>query len=244
MNASAEPTQSFDLLLKGGRVIDPKNGLDAQRDIAIAGGKIARVAADIPTSTAAKVVDVSGLLVTPGLVDIHVHYFTAVGPYGISPDDHAFPYGVTTAVDAGTAGWANFEEFKTRVIDRARCRVLAMVNVVSTGMAVPETEQVLSEMNAQRTAEVALQYPEIVVAIKTAHYMQPGCGAVDCAVEAGRMANLPAMFDFAPRPERSYRDLLLEKLRPGGWFVVGHSESLNGIISGLQVEAASVYRKP
>jgi len=215
MGASAEPAQTYDLLLKGGRVLDPKNGVDDQRDVAIAAGKIARVAADIPTSAAAKVVDVSGLLVTPGLVDIHVHYFTAVGPYGISPDDHALPYGVTTAVDAGTAGWQNFEEFKTKVIDRARCRLLAMVNVVSTGMAVPETEQVLSEMNAQRAAEVALRYPEIVVGIKTAHYMQPGWGAVDCAIEAGRLANLPAMFDFAPRPERSYRDLLLEKLRPG-----------------------------
>ena len=184
-------------------------------DVAIARGKVARVAAGIPASAAAKVVDVAGQYVTPGLIDIHVHYFTAVGPYGISPDDHAFPSGVTTAVDAGTAGWLNFDEFKTRVIDRAKCRVLAMLNVVSTGMAIPETEQILEEMDAERTAEVALKYPDLVVGIKTAHYMPPGWGAVDSAIRAGELAKLPAMFDVAPRPERTYRDLLLEKLRPG-----------------------------
>ena len=215
MNTPATAAPPYDLLLKGGHVIDPRNDLDARRDLAIANGKVAGVAPGISEALAAKTVDVSGLYVTPGLVDIHVHYFTAVGPYGISPDDHAFPFGVTTAVDAGTAGWHNFDEFKTKVIDRARCRVLATVNVVSTGMAVPETEQLLAEMDAERTAEVALRYPDIIVGIKTAHYMQPGWGAVDCALEAGRLANLPAMFDFAPRPERSYRDLLLEKLRPG-----------------------------
>jgi dihydroorotase len=212
---SVEKSTTYDLLLKGGRVIDPKNGVDGTMDVAIANGKVARLAEGIAEADASKVVDVSGLLITPGLIDIHVHYFTAVGPFGISPDDHSFPSGVTTAVDVGTAGWANFEDFKTRVIDHARCRVLALVNVVSTGMAVPETEQILSEMDAERTAEMALKYPEIVVGIKTAHYMQPGWGAVDCAVKAGELAKVPAMFDFAPRPERSYRDLLLEKLRPG-----------------------------
>lgn len=216
--SNSQPTEkpsAYDFILKGGHMIDPRNGVDNLRDVAILDGKIVRVASDIPVSDAARVIDVAGLYVTPGLIDIHVHYFTAVGPYGISPDDHAFPSGVTTAVDAGTAGWANFEEFKTKVIDHARCRVLATVNVVSTGMAVPETEQVLAEMDAERTAEVALKYPELVVGIKTAHYMQPGWGAVDCAIRAGELSRLPAMFDFAPRPERSYRDLLLEKLRPG-----------------------------
>src|SRR6266542_2986152 len=129
--------QKYDLLLKGGHVIDPKNGVSAVRDVAIAGGKVAAVAAKIDPAEAFKVVDVSGLYVTPGLIDIHVHVFAGTGEKGsyagdnsLYPDGYTLRVGVTTVADAGCAGWRNFEDFKTRVIDRSKTRVLAFLNIV------------------------------------------------------------------------------------------------------------------
>src|SRR5206468_3324210 len=106
-------------------------------DVAIAGGKIAAVAASLKPTDALKVVDVSGLYVTPGLVDIHVHVYAGTGERGsyagdnsVYPDGFTFRSGVTTVADAGCAGWRNFEDFKQRIIDRSRTRVLALLNIV------------------------------------------------------------------------------------------------------------------
>jgi dihydroorotase len=111
--------QTYDLLLKGGHVIDGRNKISAVLDVAIANGKIAAVAADIPAAKAAKVVDVSGLYVTPGLVDMHVHVYAGTGQRGaycgdnsVYPDGFTFRAGVTTVVDAGSSGWRNFPDFK------------------------------------------------------------------------------------------------------------------------------------
>lgn len=215
MSSQSTPAEAYDLVLQGGQVIDPANGIDEVRDVAIRDGKIARVARGISTARASRVVDVTGLYVVPGLVDIHVHYFATCPRLGVSPDDHAFPGAVTTAVDTGTAGWKNFERFRREVIDRVRCRVLAFVNIVSTGMEIPENEQNPAEMDPRPTAAMAREHRDVVVGIKTAHYMQPGWAAVDRTIEASELAGLPAMVDFAPRPERSYEDLLLTKMRPG-----------------------------
>src|SRR5882724_5966130 len=112
----------YDLLLKGGHVIDPANNVNAVMDVAIAAGKIARVAAGIPAAEARQVVDASGLFVTPGLVDIHVHAYAGTGMKGaysgdnsVYPDGFTFRSGVTTVVDAGSSGWRNFSDFKDRV---------------------------------------------------------------------------------------------------------------------------------
>ena len=117
----------YDLVLKGGHVIDPKNHTSAIRDVAIHNGKVAAVSPEIPVSRAQKVVSVGGLYVTPGLVDIHAHVFTgdnggmlAGGDWSIFPDTFAFRTGVTTVVDAGSSGRRNFAQFKRTVIDRAR----------------------------------------------------------------------------------------------------------------------------
>src|SRR5512140_229847 len=99
--------QEFDLLIQGGRVIDPKNNLDGTRDVAIAQGKIARVAPSIPESAAKKVVRASGLIVTPGLIDMHAHVFYGTeansylsnGQAAVQPDGFCLRVGVTTAVD-------------------------------------------------------------------------------------------------------------------------------------------------
>src|SRR5881396_3644082 len=152
-HVSAE--QKYDLLLKGGHLIDPRNKISAVRDVAIANGKVAEVAANIAAAEAFKVVDASGYVVTPGLVDIHVHVFAGTGERGsyagdnsLYPDGFTLRVGVTTIADAGCAGWRNFEDFKQRVIDRSKTRVLALLNIVGHGMRGGRFEQDLADMEA------------------------------------------------------------------------------------------------
>ena len=219
--AATEPP--YDLLLQGGHVIDPKSGTSAVRDVAIASGKIAAVEARIDPALAFKVVDVKGLYVSPGLVDIHVHVYAGTGEKGsyagdnsLYPDGFTLRSGVTTVVDAGCAGWRNFADFKDRVIDRSRTRVLAMLNIVGNGMRGGKWEQDLADMEAKPTAEVALPHKGLVVGIKTAHYEGADWLPVERAVEAGTLAGVPVMVDFGDnRPERPISGLLGQKLRAG-----------------------------
>ncbi|MBV6432338.1 MAG: Allantoinase [Bryobacteraceae bacterium] len=212
----------YDLLLKGGHVIDPKNHIDAVRDVAVEAGKVAAVEENIPASRARKVVNVAGLYVTPGLLDIHVHVFAggmgnsyASGRLSVYPDGFTFRSGVTTVVDAGTSGWRNFPEFKARVIDRARTRVLALLNIVGAGMG-GAVEQNKEDMDPKAAADMAKQHPGIIVGFKTAHFAGPEWIAVDNAIEAGKMTDRPIMVDFgAFRPERPFEDLVTKRLRPG-----------------------------
>jgi dihydroorotase len=213
----------YDLLLKGGYLIDPKNQISAIRDLAIANGKIAAVAENIPASEARRSVDVSTLYVVPGLVDIHEHVFSGsmnreyLGENCIRADSFSFRSGVTTVVDAGCSGWRNFGEFRDEVINREKTRVFAMLNIVGHGMGGrPDVEQNTQDMDPVRTAEVARRHSDVVVGIKVAHYAGPEWLAVDRGVEAGRLANIPVMVDFATfRPERPYQELVLKHLRPG-----------------------------
>jgi dihydroorotase len=219
--ASAQPR--YDLLLKGGHVLDAKNGINAVRDVAIANGRIAAVSENIPAVEARRTVDAKGLYVTPGLVDMHVHVFAATmdreytGEFGVRPDGFTFRSGVTTVVDAGSSGWRNFEDFKRLVMDRVQTRVLAMLNIVGKGMAGRnDIEQDVSDMDPERTAEMAKRHKDVVVGIKIAHYAGPDWGPVEKSVKAGTLANIPVMVDFATfRPERPFQDLVLKKLRPG-----------------------------
>jgi dihydroorotase len=221
--ASASAQKKYDLLLQGGRVIDPRNDISAVRDVAVAGDKIAAVAPNIDPADASKIIDVRGLLVTPGLVDIHTHVFAGTGEKGsyagdnsVYPDVVAPRSGVTTVVDAGSSGWRNFEDFKQRIIDRSTTRVLAMLNIVGHGMRGAKFEQNLQDMAAQPTADMARRYAGVVVGIKTAHYSGPEWTPVERAVEAGTLASLPVMVDFGSRkPERPLSELVTVKLRPG-----------------------------
>ena len=221
VGAAVEPR--YDILLQGGHVIDPKSGTSAVRDVAIADGKIAAVSAKIDPAEAFKVVDVAGLYVTPGLVDIHVHVFAGTGEKGsyagdnsLYPDGFTLRVGVTTVVDAGCAGWRSFADFKDRVIDRSRTRVLAFLNIVGNGMRGGKYEQDLADMEAKPTAEMALQHKGLIVGIKTAHYEGPDWAPVERSVEAGTIANVPVMVDFgANKAERPISELLAKKLRPG-----------------------------
>ena len=162
---------AWDLLISGGRVIDPKSGIDREMDVAISGRTIARVAPDLDPASATRVVDAGGLWVTPGLIDIHVHAYHTREPEGLSviADHHSFRSGVTTVVDTGTAGARHFLHFKRTVIDLAKTRILAFVNIVNSGMIGP-FEQDPAEMDPELAASIVLAYPEHCVGIKTAHY--------------------------------------------------------------------------
>jgi len=214
---------AYDLLLKGGHVIDPKSGLRAPRDVAIRAGLIAAVEPSIAPSRARKMVDVSGLHVTPGLIDLHAHVFAgsegrslAGGEASIYPDAFALRVGVTTVVDAGSSGRDNFAYFKKTVIDRARTRVYALLNIGAAGMPGEADEQRLDLMDAKAAAALALAHPETIVGFKVAHYRGADWTPVERGVEAGTIANLPVMIDFGQfRPERPFQDLVLKKLRPG-----------------------------
>ena len=216
--------KQFDLILKGGHVIDPKNDVSKVMDVAVADGRVAALAVDMPASKAKEVVDVSGYYVTPGLIDIHVHVYPECCTYGVVADAHSFCSGVTTMVDAGTSGAANFGDFKERWIDRSKTRILTLLNIVDTGMIDFEREQDVSRMNPEITAGFAAAYPETIVGIKLAHFWtwQPWDAThkpwdnVRRAVKAGELCQKPVMADFWPRdPERSYADLILRELRPG-----------------------------
>lgn len=213
----------YDLLLKGGRLIDPTNGIDAARDVAISDGRIAQVAQDIPSAQAAQSIDVAGLIVTPGLIDMHVHVYHTREPETLSviADHHCFRAGVTTVVDTGTAGAKHFLHFKRTVIDQARTRIYAYINIVKSGMVGP-FEQDITEMDPELAASIVLAYPENCVGIKTAHYWvsqpfdesHPPWAAVDRALEASAICDKPLMVDFWHRPGRTYQELL-QKMQPG-----------------------------
>ena len=215
--------KKYDLLLQGGHVVDPRNNISGVRDVAISGGKIAAVAPKIDPADAAKTIDVRGLFVTPGLVDIHTHVYAGTGEKGsyagdnsVYPDVVAPRSGVTTVVDAGGSGWRSFEDFKQRIIDRSSTRVLAFLNIVGHGMRGGRFEQDLTDMAAQPTAEMARRYPGLIVGIKTAHYSGPEWAPVERAVEAGTLAAVPVMVDFGARkPERPLAELVTRRLRPG-----------------------------
>ena len=221
---SGRAAGEYDLLLKGGHLIDPKNGISAVRDVALLDGEVAAVAASIDPAMGFKVVDCQGLYVTPGLIDLHVHTFSGTnergsyaGDLSLYPDGYTLRVGVTTVVDTGCSGWRNFELFKDTVIDRSQTRILAMLNIVGNGMRGGRYEQALDDMKAAPTVAMANRYPETVVGVKCAHYNGPEWLPVEEAVRAGDGAGVPVMIDFgANLPDaRPIEVLLGEKLRPG-----------------------------
>ena len=213
----------YELLLRGGHVIDPRNAINASRDVAIVAGKVAAVAPGIHPADASKTIDVAGLYVVPGLVDIHTHVYAGTGEKdsyagdnSVYPDGFTLRAGVTTIADAGSSGWRNFEDFKQRIVDRSQTRVLAFLNIVGHGMRGGAFEQDLDDMAVQPTVEMARRHRGLIVGVKTAHYAGPEWTPVERAVEAGTLADVPVMVDFgARRAERPVAELLTQKLRPG-----------------------------
>ena len=124
----------YDLLIQGGRVVDPTQKLSALRDVAIADGKVARVAENIPAAEARQVLDAAGKIVTPGLIDVHVHVFDGVGAYGIPVDVNCIAKGVTTVLDAGSSGAHTFPAFRKHVINASDTRVYALLHIAVIGL--------------------------------------------------------------------------------------------------------------
>jgi dihydroorotase len=213
----------FDTLLKNGHLIDPKNGIDAPRDLAIKDGLVAEVGEDIPADQAQSAIDVSGLLVMPGLVDIHTHMYATTGyrdawagDNSILPDGFSFRSGVTAMVDTGSAGWRTFEDFRNRVLDRYQTRAYAFVNIVGMGMVSNDLEQNVSDMDVDRCAGVMSEHADVVVGSKTAHYCGPEWISTDSALAAARAVGKPAMIDFGLFPkERPYYELVTQRMSAG-----------------------------
>jgi len=219
--------QSYAIIIKDGHVIDPKNNVDGIMDIAINEGKIVQVAKNINAKQAIQVVNAKGLLVTPGLIDIHSHNFFGTEPdhqyengnLALPPDGFTFRNGVTTVVDAGSSGWRTFPTFKAQTIDESKTRVLAFLNIVGEGMR-GGYEQNANDMDSKMSALVAKRYKDIIVGFKVAHYEGPEWTPVDRAVEAGKQAGgIPVMVDFGGSdPPLSIEELFMKHLRPGDIF--------------------------
>lgn len=215
--------QNYDLLLKGGHVIDPKNNIDAVMDVAIANKRIAKVEANIPANSAKKVVDVAGLYVTPGLIDMHAHHFPTISDYRIGdpfPDGFTLRCGITTTIDAGSSGWKSFPDFKKLTIDHSKTRVLAWLNIVGEGFLAREPyEQNTGDMDPRLTALAVKMYKPYIIGIKVAHYTGNDFIPVDRAVDAGKQADVPIMVDFGEhQPTLSIEELFMKHFRAGDIF--------------------------
>ena len=204
--------EKYDLLLKGGRVIDPANGIDDFVDLAVAGKYVSNVAKDIPINTARNVIDATGLLITPGLIDLHAHFYGLTG--AILPDAHCLSEGTTTAVDAGGAGHLTFDHFDQTIISKSKTNIFALINIVGEGM-VGLPEQDLEGMDVDLTSAKIAQRPDRIVGLKVAHYYGPGWEALDRGVQAADNAGVFVMVDQAPIKSRPNNEMLLEHLRPG-----------------------------
>lgn len=216
--------QDYDILIKNGHVIDPKNEIDAVMDVAIKNKKIAKVSKSIKEKSAKKVIDAEGMIVTPGLIDIHGHHFFGTESHrdynnsfsSVPPDGFTFRAGVTTVADAGSPGWKNFQTYKEHVINRSKTRVLVFINIVGEGMSgVATREQDTTDMSPKMTGMIARQNPEII-GVKIAHYRGHEWGPYKKAVEAAERANIPVMVDLGGAdPALPLSTLLFDVLRPG-----------------------------
>ncbi|MDP4618934.1 MAG: amidohydrolase/deacetylase family metallohydrolase [Sediminibacterium sp.] len=219
--------QSYSIVIKGGLVIDPKNGINEVMDIAIQDGKIASVAKNINATGAAQVINAKGLIVAPGLIDIHGHVFAGTQPDrylsdgngALMPDGYTFRVGVTTIVDCGGAGWKNFPVFKKNVIDVSQTRVLSFLNIVGEGMRGGAYEQDARDMDSKMAAYVAKQNKKDIVGFKVAHFENAEWIPVDNAVAAGKLAgDIPVIVDFGGDDSHaplSIEELFFKHLRPG-----------------------------
>lgn len=219
--------QQYDLVIRNGHLVDAKNNLDQKMDLAIQDGKIAAIEKSIAPEQGKKVIDAEGLIISPGLIDMHSHNFHGTQPKkylansftAVPPDGFTFRNGITTLVDAGSPGWRNFDLYKKQTIDQSKTRVLTFLNIVGNGMAGGAIEQNLEDMDPETSAEFAQKHTDYVVGFKLAHFNGYNWTPTEQVVRAGEIANMPVMIDFGGSdPELPLEELLLEKLRPGDVF--------------------------
>ena len=201
----------YDLLIRRGRVIDPSQNLDAECDVAIIGGRVAAIAPAIHESEARRVVDARGLIVTPGLIDVHVHIYEGVSHYGINADTTCLRKGVTTVVDAGSSGAQTFPGLRKYIIDVSQTRILAYLNLSVMGMLsecageledlrYADTQAALRTIEANRDVLLGIK-----VRMEPAMLGQNGYEVLKLARETSDAARLPLMIHigdtFPPLPE-------------------------------------------
>jgi dihydroorotase len=213
----------FELILTGGRVIDPSQNLDAVADIAFAGGKVARVAPAIAPTPGAELRNVAGHIVTPGLIDLHTHVYVHGTSLGIDADEFCRSSGVTTAVDTGSAGPGNFMGFRKHVIERSQARILAYLHVSHAGIygfservMVGESEE-MRLMNPIDAVAVADANRDVIVGIKVRVGRHAsgtsGTAPLDIALQVAEEVGMPLMAHI-DHPPPSYEEVV-ERLRPG-----------------------------
>ena len=170
--------KSYSWIIKGGRVIDPANGIDGIRDVAIEAGRIVAVAEAeaLDYDGAEQVYDATGKLVVPGLIDIHAHTYHLVTPLGVDADYYCLGRGVTTAVDAGSAGCDNFPGFRAFTVERAKTRLLAFLNISRAGLAfvsrfgddVPRELDLLKLIHTQDCIDCIESNRDLLIGVKVA----------------------------------------------------------------------------
>ncbi|MCY4528098.1 MAG: amidohydrolase/deacetylase family metallohydrolase [Chloroflexi bacterium] len=157
----------YDLIVSGGRVIDSSQGIDDVRDVALSDGKVALVAEYITAEQARDAIDAAGTIVTPGLIDLHTHDFWGASHYGVAPDTVHIAKGVTTVVDAGSAGALTFPAFRRYVIDRAQTRIYAMLNISAMGMVLGYAGlEDTRWANVEEAVRVGREHRDIVLGVK------------------------------------------------------------------------------
>jgi dihydroorotase len=193
----------YDVILKGGHIIDPKNKRNERLDIAITANKVRRVAKTIPVVQGRMVVDVGDYYVTPGLIDIHTHIDAQGAPLSVNPDHNTLRFGVTTAVDAGSSGWKTFEQFNSNVIAHSTVRILAFLNIAG------------EDRNSEAVAKLASKYPQTIVGLRTTYAQPAGWDAIDRATRAAELSKTVMMLEYDATPGQDPRELLLRHIRPG-----------------------------
>jgi dihydroorotase len=191
-------TDSFDLLLSGGTVIDPASGTEQKLNVAITGHRIAAIGSNIPPVNAKKVLNVDGCIITPGLIDFHVHSYWGVNPYGFNADPICRASGVTTTMDAGSSGPINFLGFRKLVYEQSRTRMLAFVALAQHGVLNDPGElENLRFADPERAAQTVADNRDIAIGIKLRmHKKSVGENsrqALRLAVKAGEACRAPVM---------------------------------------------------
>lgn len=206
LQAQAEDSVLFSIIIKNGHVIDPKNGIDEVMDVALNDGKVALIAEEIQ-GRATQIVDATGMYVVPGLIDI---YWT-MGD--IHPDGHTFRHGVTTVVNGSGVNWQTFPDYKRDIIDRSQTRVLTFLNIRGDGYESGANEINTGDVQASMSARIAQMFREHIVGFETTGQNFP---AVNRAVEAGNQAEMPILTDGGRKhPQNSLEKLFMEHMRPG-----------------------------